>query len=484
MNIDDGGVKSRRHFLKGAGVAMAATAIAPLTASATEKKHSTSPTGAREFDVIVIGGGFAGLTAARDCSQKGMKTLLLEARTRIGGRTFTSQYRDHHVELGGTWVHWAQPHVWAEITRYGLTLAETPGASPTDFAWRSEGAIKRADGQKAFAMLTDAMVKYCDVDGQLGRSVYPRAPEPLLRADIVAKYDRMSLNDRLGQMKFTPEIRDLLAPQYTINAHRDPSTSSFAEQLHWWARGDFDIGLLFDRCGHYKIEQGTAGLANAIRQDGDFQMLTGTPVKSVMQGRGKALVGTDQGTFSAGAVICAAPINTLKDIRFEPGLNAAKMAASKLGVTGKGRKCYIHVKQKLGVWMGCAPYPYPITLAFTEQERDDGTLIACFDSSGTLDVNDEQAVQSALRGLIPGAEVVSVISYPWTDDPFSQGTWAFYHPGQLTGSLTALRANEGNFFFASSDSAMLWRGFIDGAIESGIHTATQVFNKLNTKAHV
>lgn len=480
MTSDGGCAKARRHFLKGAGVAMAATAIAPHTTNAAERTL-TPNAGSHDFDVVVIGGGFAGLTAARDCSQKGMKTLLLEARTRIGGRTFTSQYHDHHVELGGTWVHWAQPHVWAEITRYGLTLSETPGASPTDFAWRTEGTIKRAEGEKAFSMLSAAMVKYCDVDGQLGRSVYPRAPDPLLRAELVSKYDRMSLEDRLRQMNFKPEIRDLLAPQYTINVHRDPATGSFAEQLHWWARGDFDIGLLFDRCGHYKIEQGTAGLAQAIRQDGDFKMLTGTPVKSVIQRRGKVVVGTDQGTFSAGAVICTVPINTLKNIQFEPGLNTERVSASRRGVAGKGNKCYVHIKQKLGVWMGTAPYPYPITLAFTEQERDDGTLIVCFDASGTLDVNDEQAVQSALRGLIPDAEVVSVVSYPWTADPFSQGTWAFYQPGQLTSSLPALRATEGNVFFASADSAMLWRGFIDGAIESGIHTATQVFNKLNSK---
>ncbi|SAK74562.1 amine oxidase [Caballeronia hypogeia] len=482
MSIGDNPAGARRRFLAGAGTTLAAGAIAPLIARADDSSRRSSPKGRTSYDVIVVGGGFAGLVAARDCAQKGMKVLLLEARTRIGGRTFVSQYHDHQVELGGTWVHWAQPYVWGEINRYGMKLAETPGASPESFAWRTDDKIRTADGQKAFAMLTEAMTKFCDVDGQLGRTVYPRAPEPLFNAEQVRKYDQMTLNDRLAQINLNRDLADLLAPQYTINAHRDPGTGSLAEQLHWWARGDFDIGLLFDRCGHYKIAEGTSGLAGAIRDDADFDLNLGSPVKAIAQKGGKVSVVTDRATYSCGAVICAVPVNTLKNIRFEPGLNAAKRSASAVGVAGTGNKCYVHIRQKVGVWMGTAPYPYPITLAFTEQERDDGTLIVCFDAAGALDVNDQSAVQTAIRGLIPGADVVSVISYPWTADPYSQGTWAFYRPGQLTHNLTGLREREGNVFFASSDSAMLWRGFIDGAIESGARTATQVFQTLNVRS--
>jgi predicted NAD/FAD-dependent oxidoreductase len=72
------------------------------------------------FDVIVIGAGYAGLTAARDLTASGAKVLLLEARDRIGGRTFTSTIDGHKFEMGGTYVHWAQPSVWREIARYGM----------------------------------------------------------------------------------------------------------------------------------------------------------------------------------------------------------------------------------------------------------------------------------------------------------------------------------------------------------------------------
>lgn len=72
-------------------------------------------------DIIVIGSGFAGLIAARDLTQKyNLNVLLIEARDRIGGRTWTAKVLDEELEMGGTWVHWAQPHVYNELQRYGL----------------------------------------------------------------------------------------------------------------------------------------------------------------------------------------------------------------------------------------------------------------------------------------------------------------------------------------------------------------------------
>jgi lysyl oxidase-like protein 2/3/4 len=59
------------------------------------------------YDVIVIGAGFAGLTAARDLVEASdVSVLLIEARDRIGGRTFTARELGEEFEIGGQWVHW------------------------------------------------------------------------------------------------------------------------------------------------------------------------------------------------------------------------------------------------------------------------------------------------------------------------------------------------------------------------------------------
>src|SRR4051794_23907440 len=81
------------------------------------------------YDVIVIGGGYAGATAARDLAAQGNAVLLLEARNRLGGRTWSSTFpgTDLEIELGGQFVdpeH--QPNIAHEIERYGIESWRLP----------------------------------------------------------------------------------------------------------------------------------------------------------------------------------------------------------------------------------------------------------------------------------------------------------------------------------------------------------------------
>lgn len=50
----------------------------------------------------------------------GLRTLLIEGRDRIGGRSWSSNIDGYPFEMGGTWVSWGQPHVWREISRYDM----------------------------------------------------------------------------------------------------------------------------------------------------------------------------------------------------------------------------------------------------------------------------------------------------------------------------------------------------------------------------
>lgn len=72
------------------------------------------------YDVVVIGAGYCGLTAARNAALEGLKVLLLEGRDRIGGRSWSSNIGGYPFEMGGTWVHWGQSNTWREIMRYEL----------------------------------------------------------------------------------------------------------------------------------------------------------------------------------------------------------------------------------------------------------------------------------------------------------------------------------------------------------------------------
>ncbi|MFD9300070.1 FAD-dependent oxidoreductase [Streptomyces goshikiensis] len=93
--------------------------------------------------------------------------------------------------------------------------------------------------------------------------------------------------------------------------------------------------------------------------------------------------------------------------------------------------------------------------------------------------DDTAGMQEALQPLLPGVEVESIVGWDWSNDPLSLGTWCIYRPGQLAGILPDLRTTEGRLFFAGADSAIGWRSFIDGAIQSGYHTARHIDDYLN-----
>ena len=130
-----------------------------------------------DADVVVIGAGFAGLVAARELGRAGLDVLVLEARDRVGGRTWTDRRLGHDLELGGTWVHWVQPHTWAEMTRYGREITRSPAVE--EAYWLGAGDAPRAGTLDEFMVLIadgqQAIVD--DVRAAIPRGIDPTAGE-------------------------------------------------------------------------------------------------------------------------------------------------------------------------------------------------------------------------------------------------------------------------------------------------------------------
>jgi monoamine oxidase len=182
--------RSRREVFVGAG----------LTAGAMAISGSASAQGARtqdRVDVVVIGGGMAGLVAAREIKRAGRSVILVEARDRLGGRTFSIRRNDVVTEYGGMWVHWAQPNVWTEVQRYDLAVEETAGtAAPEHVYYRSRGRTREISFERLLAPLASGFAKvYADA-----RQVFPRPYEPGFAQAEVARRDQMSFAQRLSEL--------------------------------------------------------------------------------------------------------------------------------------------------------------------------------------------------------------------------------------------------------------------------------------------
>ena len=419
------------------------------------------------FDTIVIGGGFAGVTAARELGNAGHSCLLLEARDRLGGRTWTSEFAGMEVELGGGWVHWLQPHVWAEITRYGIEVAESP--EPDRCVWLVDGERRSGDLAEFDALLNRGVERFCGgFEDVLGHPY-----DPLRAAEAVGSIDDLSEQDRLEQLELSAEERAILSGQLATNSHSPGESGGLVSALRWFAPAKWSNPLTQDAIARFKLRTGTRSLVEAIAEDSGAEIRLSAPVSAVEQTDHGVTVTTREGeALTASVAIVAVPLNVLSAIRFTPKLSEDKRAAAAQGQASRGAKVWIRVRGELQKVYATAADSAPFSWIQSEYDLPDGQLLVGFaPDAEKLDGNDLDQVRSAMGDFFPEAEVTGAYAHDWVTDEFSRGTWGFFRPSQTSRFLRELQRPEGRVFLAGSDIANLWGGFIDGAIESGLTTA-------------
>lgn len=470
---------SRRQFINGAGGAAVAVGLVTLAVGSAAESGSAKPGGCRvagcDYDVIVIGGGFAGVTAARDSQKNGLKTLLLEARNRLGGRTFATEFEGHPVELGGTWIHNSQPFVWAEAQRYGAEVIETPGAVAETMV-----AVLR-DGRR-FEMTMDQVGEAAlgwDAYCAHGREILPRPYDLLHNSEAALEAEKIGAMDHLNSLKTTPLQHAFNEAMISLFASSDAEQMSYLEVLRFHQLSGGSFPMLMDATARFQIKEGTESLLGNIIDDGGADVRLATPVKSVRDEGSKVVVTTTRGEeLSCGAVICSVPMNVINSIEFQPPLSAGVVEAGKQRHPGKGIKFYMKVKGDIGNFFAFSAH-LPMNFAMTYKQGKDYTIVLGFaPGSEDLDPYDEESVQAALQEYLPGISVLSVMHYDWVNDPYSRGTWATYRTGWVEKYYDQFQQEKGRVFFASGDHGEGWRGTIDSAIGAGSIAARKASDML------
>ncbi|MEM9489372.1 MAG: FAD-dependent oxidoreductase, partial [Myxococcota bacterium] len=112
----------RRDFLRSASAAAGLITLAGCEAS---DEPEPEPEVIEDVDVAVVGGGLSGLVAARTVLAGGRSVRFLEARDRVGGRTFNQAVAGAVVEGGGQWVGPTQTELLALADELGVATFAT-----------------------------------------------------------------------------------------------------------------------------------------------------------------------------------------------------------------------------------------------------------------------------------------------------------------------------------------------------------------------
>ena len=424
--------------------------------------------------------------------------MLLEARDRIGGRTWSAEVEGTTYEMGGTWVSHVHGRLFAEMQRYGLqdevTMTRTPNGGCSYFTLDTGSGSRRLSLDEAGKMTARAWRIFINIDGNEGRDICPLPYSSLgnLRVsfDQIKAVDQLSCRDRMEQIKYllSPDELALIESLVPHCAGGSVENVSFLEMIRAQALQGYSPETFDEIWTLYKIRGGQSKLARHIFDDAvnlGLQYLFKTPIKSIVQNDDIVSVTTvSDKVYRARRVINTIPIAVLPSISFEPPLSPLRQEALEINQVCYLTKIHAEAEGDLRGLRGCT-WPGEFLYIYGDGycAGDKSTRITSFagDNRGILDPLEEpERLEPALQRFHP-MTLKKIVFHDWVADPYAKAGAAWYPAGFLTKYLAELQKRHGHVLMASADWASGWRSFIEGAIEQGSLAANTAMDELGVR---
>ncbi len=453
---------------------------------------SPTPT-ERTADVVVVGAGLAGLTAARALRRAGANALVLEARERVGGRVLNHEIGDGKVvEVGGQWVGPTQERALALIAELGLETFDTHTAGRNLFEHQGRissyaGAIPRVSPPALLDMQV-ASVRL----GRMARSVDPAAPWRAPRAaswdaETVASWSRRHMRTRLGR-----DLIQLVCEAVWAADPADVSLLHFLAYAH--AAGGLDP-LISTEGGaqQTRIAGGSQRIPLALADELGEAVALGRPVRRIAHGADGVVVGAESLNVRARQAIVAISPALAGRIVYDPPLPAERDQLTQRMPNGSVIKCmaiYDEPSWRAAGLSGQATSDVgPVKVVFDNSPPDGspGVLLGFLEGNaaralGRVAADERRAVVVACFARLFGAAAARPVDYvdkDWSAEEFTRGCYgAFLPPNTWTAYGPALRAPIGPLHWAGAETATRWTGYMDGAVRSGEDAAAAVLARL------
>lgn len=469
---------SRRSLLMGAAASAGALAATRLAAPALAQ------VGTPASDVLVLGAGMSGLTAALALQQRGHRVLVLESQNRIGGRLLSVPLGDGmFTEAGGGHFRSNMPHVLNYVRHYNLPLLSLNDGLPL---YMLDGKSVKSSNLKDWPWNLTAEERNVTVASSLNRYLFragldtysvlaPGWPTP----KVLDQLDSITLEDLLRSVGASQDFCRLLG------AHGGTFTPS-SQALSIID----DLAYHFGDQNVFRIEGGNSRLPLAMASSiGRDRILLNAKVAEIDQTGPRIRVSTADGReFLSDAIVSTIPFSVIDEVSVKPGWSAGKMRMFAEMEWDKTVK--VIVKTRTPAWLAQGVRGWPMAGGDRPWERfiDITGNEAGGHGSGFFYLNGPNAdlvlnaprAERAQRVVdrfeqdCPGllGDVVSVQDFAWSEQPWIRGSFGATPVGGGW-MIREWETPEGRIHFAG-DFTTLKTGWVEGAIEAGLRAARQI----------
>src|SRR5262245_13473782 len=446
-------------------------------------------------DVCVVGAGFAGLAAARELVRSGATVAVLEARDRVGGRTWNREMPDGlPVSVGGTWLGAGQARMFELSAEVGVDAYEQfhQGANLV----RLDGTNVRYEGTSVPKRYAVGLGSYAVALRRLSRMADRLPVDRPWDADHAEALDTRTLGGWLDSRLNVPSSlgRDLARMAMQVLFCTDPAEVSLLGALvlarggqgtkrgfEYYTDSTLTETHLLDGGPPAVAERMAAALGDAVR--------LGRPVRAIVQRDDGVQVHADDLVVDAEHVIVATPPSLAARIAYEPGLPPAHQHLMMRMAPGAAIRVITTYPEPFwredGLCGESADPRSPVVITIDQCPKggSPGILSSYAFGPPALALSRlpaEQRRATWLAELVDrfgpvAGEPTGYLETDWSAETWSLGGMiSHFPPGALTTYGEALRAPVGRIHWAGSERATEMHGLVEGAVRSGERAATEI----------
>ena len=432
-------------------------------------------------EVIVIGAGFAGLSAALALKEAGIDTIVLEARNRVGGRVKTAYLPDGtQIDLGGQWIGPTQDHMYRLAKKYKVEVFPSQGVG---------NDIVYYDGQ------------FLD-------------EEPPEVGELLDQLDELALQLNLKKPWETPNAKELDSQTFLDWLYREAATPAAARyvdrslsagllavsgaefsvlQMMYYIRSGGGLEYLNGVDGGAQQDRLAGGLqliAERMAEDfGYEQLYLEQPVKKIKYTEDGASVMTETDIFFAKKIILAIPTAVMSSVEFTPKLPVLKEKTFDHLLPPAALKAHFIYKTPFWREAGLSGNAY----------TSDGYISEVYDNSmvdprkGVLtlfcygdEANELRGVNKNRRKRVFEKELINLfgeeagksveyVEHDWSDEEYTHGCFSsHFGTNGWFGYGKNLNTGVDSLYWTGTEFASKWNGYCDGAVDAGTKAAKKI----------